>query len=161
MSAAAWERSARSAAADPTPPASRSVSRTAVAWLEPAESAVWWIPSIVARGGRGGGDATVGQRRREVDGDAGLADVLVDEGVGEAGQRRPARLGGDLGLGPVADEVEDLLAQLGGSSGHPFTPTRTPRNRAGAAEWPVWAVCIGWPLPQLGTPQWIHSDPRV
>ena len=88
---------------------------------------------------------------------AGLTDVLVDEGVGEAGQCRAALLGGDLGLGPVADEVEDLLAEVGRAA-HPFTPTRTPRNRAGAAEWPVRAVCIGWPLPQLGTPQWIHSD---
>jgi hypothetical protein len=89
---------------------------------------------------------------------ADLTDVLVDEGVGEAGQRRPAVLGGDLGLGPVADTVEDCLADVGGG-GHPFTPTRTPRNRAGAAEWPVRAVCIGWPFPQLGTPQWIHSAP--
>ena len=93
--------------------------------------------------GRGrGGDAPVGQRHLEADRAAGLADVLVDEGVGEAGQRRAAPLGGDLGLGPVADQVEHLLAEVG-RRGHHRTPTRTPRKRAGAAECPVWAVCIG------------------
>ncbi len=33
-----------------------------------------------------------------------------------------------------------------------MTPTRTSRNRAALAPWPVWATCSGWPLPQLGVP---------
>ena len=36
---------------------------------------------------------------------------------------------------------------------HARTPTLTVAKRPGAAEWPVWATCIGWPLPQLGVPQ--------
>ena len=40
----------------------------------------------------------------------------------------------------------------------PRTPTRMPRKRAGTAGWPVWPICTGWPLPQLGVPQKVHSS---
>ena len=40
--------------------------------------------------------------------------------------------------------------------GHFMIPTCTLRKRAGAAPWPVWATCSGWPLPQLGVPQTIQ-----
>jgi hypothetical protein len=37
-----------------------------------------------------------------------------------------------------------------------YTPTLTFLNLAGAAPWPVWAICEGWPLPQLGVPHMIQ-----
>ncbi len=39
---------------------------------------------------------------------------------------------------------------------HSITPTLMVRKRAGAAPWPVWPICIGWPLPQFGVPQMIQ-----
>src|SRR5207244_8339418 len=88
-----------------------------------------------------------------------------------AGESGAAPLHGGLGLAPLTDEVDDPLARLqrgelaARGSGcprrlsHPRTPTRTPRKRAGAAGCPVWADCMGWPLPQLRTPQGIQLAP--
>ena len=71
-----------------------------------------------------------------------LGDVLVDHRLGEPGQRElvAVGLGGDLGPG------EGPAQRLDGARGevllaaHARTPTRTLRNRAGAAGWPVWPV---------------------
>ena len=85
-----------------------------------------------------------------------LSNVLMDERVGEPGQERNARHGDHLHFGAVADESQDVIGKV---VAHPRTPTRTFVNRAGAAECPVCATCIGWPFPQFGVPQWIHSSP--
>ena len=46
-------------------------------------------------------------------------------------------------------QVPELLERLSLRVGPALrTPTRTFRNRDGAAWWPVWPTCIGWPLPQ-------------
>src|SRR5882762_8402919 len=37
-------------------------------------------------------------------------------------------------------------------------PTRIFRNRAGLAPCPVPTTCCGWPLPQFGVPQSVHSS---
>ena len=67
-------------------------------------------------------------------------DVLVDERGREPGEGELGPGDEDLGLDPgarlPADHVEDLLGQgriTFGDGIHPRTPTRTPRNRAGAA----------------------------
>src|SRR5262252_861717 len=75
--------------------------------------------------------------------------VLMNVIVGEACQAHVAAPIHDLGLISLRrceDSVGDLL------EGHRYTPTRTLRNRAGAAPWPVPITCMGSPLPQLGVP---------
>ena len=109
-------------------------------------------------GGTGGHLPATGDPQR--DDVTFLADVLVDERVGEPRQRRHASGDPHLHLGPVADPVEDPVGESHpvAATGHARTPTLTLENRAGAAECPVCATCIGWPFPQFGVPQWTHSD---
>jgi len=98
-----------------------------------------------------------------------VGDVLVDEARREARQRLGALPDGHLDLGvpgPGADQVDRVLGQLEAGRGrrldrhrrYPLTPTRIPRNRAGTAGCPVWPICWGWPLPQFGVPQNVHSS---
>ena len=130
--------------------------------------------------GRVGGPVQAGGRDAAVEGEPQrdvaqvLRDVLVDGAVREAGQRGDARADDDLGLGAggaPAHEREDLRGDGSARAGsaarrcggpiaraHPRTPTRIPRNRAGTAGCPVWPICWGWPLPQLGVPQTVHSS---
>ena len=91
-----------------------------------------------------------------------LGDVLVDDRVGEPGQRRAGRGRPSTSAsraGPAADGPARAPGarqrRLAGvpSAAHARTPTRTLRNRAGAAGWPVWPIWPGWPLPQFGVPQ--------
>ena len=100
-------------------------------------------------------------------------DVLVDEAGREAGQgrlspggrsprprrRAPAR-GRGRRCGPPARAQRCAVGRALGRRHrrHPRTPTRIPRKRAGTAGWPVWPICCGWPLPQFGVPQNVHSS---
>ncbi len=114
-----------------------------------------------------------------------LGDVLVDDVVGEAGER----VGGDVnfhfgfvGFAELHDALGDGLQFRGGekrfggrvdfSASNPArdrffrgalhlakaTPILMLRNRAGDAPWPVPMVCMGWPFPQLGVPQSVQSS---
>src|SRR5206468_10953523 len=106
-------------------------------------------------------------------------DVLVDEPRREPGQGLAAPADGDLHLGiprSRADEVDNVVGEIEAARGvpvgrrhrpaafgrrhrrYPRTPTRTPRKRAGTDGWPVWPICWGWPLPQFGVPQKVHSS---
>ena len=103
------------------------------------------------------GDPPV-QRHAQVKGAGRIGDVLVDEARREPGQRLGAGGDGDLGLCIGTDQAQDALADLEeGFRAHQRTPTRTPRNRHGTAGWPVWPICPGWPFPQFGVPQNVHS----
>jgi hypothetical protein len=176
------------AATNAATPAARSAGEaSAVAGSnEPAEVSGAGVPSPGQSGsgrpqpgsgeGRGHevgervGAAAGGRRRRRpaaVDGelqvhrDPLVGDVLVDRGVGEAGQRERGLLDahGGLGVGPGlgADLVQDRGGEVVEVGAHPRTPTRTPEKRAGAAPWPVCPTCPGCPLPQLGVPHALHS----
>src|SRR5439155_2071194 len=87
-----------------------------------------------------------------------LHHVLVNLGVRDSGE--PTISGHVEGFGvPPPDgrqrtrqEAAHRLGIVAPVGHHRPTPTCTLRNRAGLAPWPTWPVCIGSPLPQLGTP---------
>ena len=114
-----------------------------------------------------------------------LGDVLVNDVIGEAGER----VGGDVNVnfGFVGfAEFEDAFGdgfkfdggeararrsagfgaanaareRFGGAALHlaKATPSLILRKRAGEAPWPVPMVCMGCPLPQLGVPQRVQSS---
>ena len=112
---------------------------------------------VVAAIGGGRGRATV-EGELQVDLGVLVNDVLMDEGIGEAGEALAGTGHRHRRFGAMAHHFDQPLrqdARVGGV--HPRTPTRTSRNRHGTEGWPVCPICTGWPLPQFGVPQNCHS----
>ena len=118
----------------------------------------------VERGHMGAADADAAVRGRgpDTDDDVVAVDVLVQLGVGEAGQAQHLALHGDLDLRGarvgrglqrgLGQRPRDRVARLLAWPCHQPEPTVTSRKRAGAAPCATRATCDGWPLPQLGVP---------
>ncbi len=161
VAGSAWSLSAEPPSAKPANSGSAGASRAASRARSTSASTALGVDSS----GADLRDLALSDGDRQRDSGDVLADVLVDAAVGEAGQRRGAHCRRGQRLSAITDQREHALTGVGGlprrglvENNHQWTPTRTSRKRQGTAWWPVWPTCIGWPLPQWGTPKTLHSS---